>query len=275
MKKTNQAPNQEAKTTQKLAQSKAARRRIKVIVPSVLKRKLITGATRAKVSLTKFCEAAIREKLQQKKGFEQLLIPDYRLDQIISLADRLGADAGFLAERAINSYLDFVEQYPQLAQTQPRFVHGASVLVVQPTVFERLDYLCVMFDLDRTSVADSALRVYIRRAEHSAIDFELAKADPGGIDVEQIAYLLSQATSPAQCMFAKVANHYSNQDFEGACGDLGALRELVMYHPDLQREREALEMIVEGANRLWASPAQQNWREVRPLSFQIAPARTP
>ncbi len=64
-------------------------------------------------------------------------------------------------------------------------------------------------------------------------------------------------------MFAKVANRLQDQPFEDACGELAAFRELVMHHPGLEAEREALEMITEGANRLWASPAQATWRKAK------------
>ena len=94
-------------------------------------------------------------------------------------------------------------------------------------------------------------------------DSEYARQHPGDSDPEQYAFLLSKASSPEQCMFAKIANRLRDQDFEIACTELNTFRSLIKYHPGFEREREVLEMITEGANRLWASPAQAIWRKAK------------
>ncbi|MFZ1219412.1 MAG: hypothetical protein WAO00_08965 [Chthoniobacterales bacterium] len=51
-------------------------------------------------------------------------------------------------------------------------------------------------------------------------------------------------------IFTRLVREISTKPFADASIEFGQLREFIMHHPGLRNEREALEMIVEGAGRL-------------------------
>jgi hypothetical protein len=79
---------------------------------------------------------------------------------------------------------------------------------------------------------------------------ELLLSRRGSSDLENIAFILSAASENARSLFDKFVHQISTQPFGQACDEFGALREMTMHHPSLKKEREALEMITQGAARL-------------------------
>lgn len=214
--------------------------------------------------------SALNGNSKAPRRYQDLLISQYRAEKLQELSDTLGVAAKQLWPQALSDYLLFVETYPHWAQAQPQFVHATAALAIFPTgpLHDRMDHVCGIYRLDKNSVVDAALRVLEKFVRHHSnngmkVDVEFTSDAPGIFEPENALCILTKAASPEQCTFAKIANQLCNQEFEAACGDLDAFRSLIQYHPGFEAEREALEMISEGANRLWASPAQARWREAR------------
>ncbi len=79
---------------------------------------------------------------------------------------------------------------------------------------------------------------------------ELTLSYRGSSDPENIAFILSEPCEHSRSLFGKLVDQIYAQPFAQACNEFSALREMTMHHPQLKSERVALEMIVEGANRI-------------------------
>lgn len=193
---------------------------------------------------------------QEVPVYREILISKRRADVLSRLAAELKVDPKEIGENAIASYLLFIEKRPDLAEAQPRFVTGKSVFAVAAAgdLYDRLDHTCEVYDLDRNSVVDSAIGAYLdlvlQDESSSAASRELTLSWRGSSDPENIEFILSQATEDARSLLAKLVNTISVQPFEQARHEFGALRDLTMHHPAFKNEREAFEMIIEGAARL-------------------------
>lgn len=199
---------------------------------------------------------------QQKAPEADLLIAKENRVRFWELAKKLRVDPKILAERVITHYLRFVEEYPTLAGGMSKLVNANSLLLIDPPtkLSALLDDICYIHSLDRNSIADTAVRSYIEYAGH--FDFRYAQRNPGHIDPENIAWLLSRVTPTARSMFETITTQFKKKDFESACAEMGAFRELVMFHPGLTKECAALEMISEGAQRLFGATVHGEDRRI-------------
>lgn len=266
MKKRNQAPDKEDKTTQKTAQQEARRGLIEIEVPlpDALRRSAERGAKKLGISTSLFVEQAIREhipRVQAAKSVNHnaaardLMISRRRADLLSALARELKADPREIGENAIESYLLFIEKCPNLAEAQPRFVAGEALFAVMPNgeLYDRLDEACAIYDLNRDSVVDTAIGAYLDMVLHYETGSPLREStlrSRGSSESETIEFILSRAGENARATFGKLVMQISSQPFAQACTEFDALRELTMHHPSLKDERIALEMIAEGAARL-------------------------
>jgi hypothetical protein len=120
-------------------------------------------------------------------------------------------------------------------------------------LYDRLDEACVIYDLNRDSVVDSAIGAYIDQVLHYEPGSPLRESTldwRGSSKPENIEVVLSRAGENVHSLFRKLVGQISAQPFAPACSEFAALRELTMHHPALKNERVALEMIAEGAVRL-------------------------
>ena len=231
-------------------------------MPLALKEAVKRGARKLSISPSEFLERAIREQLPRvetaivmsQRVPRDILISRRRADIFFGLALDLKADPKEIGENAISSYLQFIEKFPSLAEAQPRFVRSEAVFAVLPTgdLYDRLDEACAIYDLDRNSVVDSAIGAYLDLVLScdNAASREFWLSCRGSSDPENIACILSRAGENVRLMFTKLASEIFAKPFAEACVEFGTLREMMMHHPGLRDELEALEMIVEGANRI-------------------------
>jgi hypothetical protein len=183
----------------------------------------------------------------------EILISKRRLSLLRDLARKIHTDPVLIGMNALESYLAFVEEYPHLAESQPRFVRAEGLFTTQlpAQLADKISEVCSIYDLDRNSLVDTAVGLWVDIASsETPIHREAHLESKGGMDPHQIAYRLGQLPKEADTMFGKLVQQISAQPFYQACSDFLALRGLVSHHPSLKTEREALEMIVEGANRL-------------------------
>jgi hypothetical protein len=261
MKKQNQAPTKDGKTTQNSRQQKARAGLMEIAVPmtGTLRRAVERGAKKLNISPSRFVEQAIREVLPvvtaqhaAQQNFE-ILISQRRSSLLHDLAKKIQIDPVLIGTNAIKSYLACVEEYPHLAEAQCRFVRTDALFTLSPDpqLAVSISEACEIYDLDRNSLADTAIGLWIDAALSDDSMFRAASLESKGeMDPHQIAYRLGKLSEGADMMFGKLVQQISAQPFYQACGDFLALRGLVSHHPSLKTEREALEMIVEGANRL-------------------------
>jgi hypothetical protein len=311
MKKRNQAPKKQGKTTQKTAQQQARSGRSKIDVPNIPKDwkevahidfcgfldrdceeriiyktpegdlkaarsssnhglEAIEDVQRDQVTLW-IQECVVPEEFsadfslprrptksdqhESRRFSRDIMISKRRADILGSLARELKIDPKEIGENAIASYLAFIEKFPHLAEAQPRVVRMEAVFapLAAGPLYDQLDRACAIYDLDRNSVADSAIGAYIDlvlRHERAQGSREFMLNCRGASDPENICFILSRPSEHARSMFDKSVQQISSQPFAQACTEFGELRELMMHHPALKTEREALEMIVEGASRL-------------------------
>jgi predicted transcriptional regulator len=262
MKKQNQIERKNS-SGRSTSQGKKPKTLIRVPMPLTLKEAVERGARKLSISPSQFVEQAIREQLPRVEGAivetrrvpRDILISKRRADVLSRLALELKADPKEIGENAIESYLLFIEKRPELAEAQPRFVGRESVFAISAAgdLYDRLDHACEVYDLDRDSVVDSAIGAYldlVLRHECCSASREFILSYRGSSDPENIEFALSQLSNDARSMFEKMIEEISSRPFSQACNEINALRELTMHHPALKKEREALEMIAEGAARL-------------------------
>lgn len=198
--------------------------------------------------------AGDRQSESTSRVATDIAISKRRFEVLYQVAREVKADARKIGENAIESYLDFIEKFPYLAEAQPRFVHGEAIFAVLPTgkLYDRLDEACAIYDLNRNAVVDSAIGAYLdmvlRHEEPTMRENILSYR--GSSDPENIAFILSLVDGSARTMFDSLVAQISSRPFAEACNEFNGLRELMMHHPGLSRERHALEMIVEGFGRL-------------------------
>jgi predicted transcriptional regulator len=263
MKKHNQIERKNSRGSSTSQGKKPKMERIRVPMPLALKEAVERGARKLSISPSKFLEQAIREQLprvevaivKSRRVARDIMISKRRADVLSRLALELRADPKEIGENAIESYLLFIEKRPDLAEAQPRFVARESVFAISAAgdLYDRLDHACEIYDLDRNSVVDSAVGAYldmVLRHEDGSSAREFLLSCRGSSDPENIECALSQAGANVRSMFDKLVGQISAQPFAQACAEFSALRELTMHHPSLKKEREALEMIAEGAARL-------------------------
>jgi hypothetical protein len=263
MKKQNQIERKDSRASSASQAKKPKMQRIRVPMQLALKEAVERGARKLNISPSKFLELAIREQLppveaaivKSRRVPRDILISKRCADVLSRLALELKADPKEIGENAIESYLLFIEKRPDLAEAQPRFVARESVFAISAAgdLYDRLDHACEVYDLDRDSVVDSAIGAFLEmvlRYQHSPASREFTLSCRGSSDPENIEFVLSQLSNDARSMFDKMVAEISTRPFSDACNKLSVLRELVIHHPGLKNEREALEMIVEGANRL-------------------------
>jgi predicted transcriptional regulator len=194
------------------------------------------------------------EQQELQRVSRDISISRRRADVLKRLAKEINAEPKEIGENAIESYLVFIEEFPHLAEAQPRFVAGEAAFSIAPSgkLYDRLDRACGIYDLERDSVVESAIGAYVdlvsldKAQELRALTLSYR----GSMDPENIAWILSRAGEDVRPMFDKLVEQISSQPFAQACTELSALRELTMHHPALKDERIALEMIAEGAARL-------------------------
>jgi hypothetical protein len=192
-------------------------------------------------------------KVRIAQRLRELLITEDTKCRLQSLAITLGCDPMRIAERAVESYLDFVQKFQQLAQAQPRLKRCDALLLLPQKLMDALDNVCAIYHLEANQVAESAVAVYADFAEweeNRHFFHELGTADPGGIDPENIAYLLSKASSSASAAFERILSEVTTHPFNESIGLFYELLELTKHHPGFEQRRAGLEMIVEGAQRI-------------------------
>lgn len=171
-------------------------------------------------------------------------------DALYSFAiEKFIGDPFTIAEKAILKYIKFIEDYPHLAEAQPRAKNCNALLIRRPAqeLSDQLDYMSFIYNLDPNQVADSAISVYL---EFASVHPRFVQGDPGAIDPAQIACVLSRPSEPARVSFESAVAGIKSQPFDHVCDKLKGLLELTMHHPGFEQERVALEMIVEGAERI-------------------------
>lgn len=176
-------------------------------------------------------------------------------DNLDRLAIGLGVDALVIAAAAIRNYLDFMEKYPAIAKGQPIFTDCKALLGFfdpkQPLLV-RLDHICEDFALSPTQLITNAINTYVifARRQSGELRAQLIKRNPGEIDPEQIAHLLSQPNQPESTFYNETVSGFVNLPFQTAIQKARGLLGLIAPHPGFAKERVALEMITEGADRL-------------------------
>jgi hypothetical protein len=191
----------------------------------------------------------------KRTEYREVLISRRSGDVLKQLAAELKADARAIGENAIESYLAFIEKRPELAEAQPRFIQKDWVFAVAPTgdLYDRLYESCRIYDLDPGSVVDSAIGAYldlvVSHAKNDAMR-ELTLSYRGSSDPENIEFVLSKMSESASSLFDQLVQQIAQRPLADACDDLSALRELVMHHPALKKQRVALEMVAEGGRQL-------------------------
>jgi hypothetical protein len=238
---------------------------IRVPMPLALKEAVERGARKLSISPSKFLEQAIREQLplvEAKIGksskiiSRDIMISRRRCQVLAELAATLRTTPKEIGENAIESYLLFIEMFPDLAEAQPRFVRPEMVFapLAAGPLYDQLDRVCAIYDLDRNSVVDSAIGAYldlVLRHEQHSISRDFTLSCRGSRDPENIHFVLSTPLgNDARSLFDKIVGQITSRPFSDGCNEFNALRELIMHHPALKTEREALEMIAEGAARL-------------------------
>jgi predicted transcriptional regulator len=224
------------------------------------------GAKLSRVTPKRFVLDAIREASdrgaktsQTARRLRDLRITRRCRDKLFSLAVTLDCDPHVIWEKAIPNYMKFVEDYPQLADAQPRVKQCDALLTCNPPqeLSDKLDYISFVYKLDADQVADSAISVYVEYAESQPDRYRrLLEDNPGEIDPAQIAFMLSTASPVARATFETAVSEIKRQQFDQACDKLKGLLELAMHHPGFTEERIALEMIVEGLTRLDLKPSE-------------------
>ena len=171
---------------------------------------------------------------------------------LVQIGKRLNADPREIGERAIGSYVKFVEKNPTLAEAQRKFVHCDALLGCIPeSRLRQLSRVCTIFHFDADQVADTAISAFVIYAAQRTGELEkLLKDEPGSMDPESIEYILSLPSEAASSFISTSADLYFREPFIEARTKLAGLLELTRHHPGLRKEAEALEMILEGANRL-------------------------
>jgi hypothetical protein len=183
----------------------------------------------------------------------EIHVPLKLRDDLDILALNSGADALKIATMATANYIDFVEAHPEVAQGQPAFRDCSALLGFLPStekLFKKLDDICETYSLDVNQVFASAIGVYLEFArEQTGVMADFVRKFPGGIDPEQIAFALSRPNEPERSFFEEMT-HFRGMPFDMVVGRSKALLGLIARHPGFEKERAALEMIVEGATRL-------------------------
>jgi hypothetical protein len=208
----------------------------------------------ARVSQSKAAKPAqLHRNGNKRHPIKEIQISLQCRDGLCALAARIGiVDRMKIAAPAIRNYLDFIEQYPTLAEAQPRYANCTeSLFLDEQPLSERLARICGIYSLDHGQVANSAISVYLEWARRQQGAFgQLVTANPGDILPEQIAYLLWRPSQSARNYFDEAVAKFPQLPFDATVERARALLGLIMPHPGFEKERIALEMIIEGASRL-------------------------
>lgn len=187
-------------------------------------------------------------------GSREILISSRCKESLDVLAARFKIDPLKIAAGAIRNYLSFVEQNPSFAQAQPTFCDCDALLGFfdpKQRILAKLDLVCETYNLLPAQVISSAIKVYSEYAERQKGELrQLVEKYPGEIDPEQIAFLLSEVTRPVIDLLDETVANFRQLPFEKALNRMKALLGLMTHHPRLEKQRIALQMIVEGANQL-------------------------